>query len=261
MKDHDRKKLWGKSAGTCCLCRIPLVHESDHPDDPDALVGDEAHIISSSALGPRGTAAVAGMDFDGYYNRILLCRIHHRIIDAQTNEYTVEKLRCLKSQHEEWVRSRVRNVDAPEPKPERDGLRPRFPGEMMILPRLKGGRDAWHVAIGTELYLLESIDEDEATPDACDVSDGFLTNLRDYAEIHDAITERGFEAVREAQRDLRRGIDDLAAQGLVAFGAQREMVYVNGTNSSPWRMAVVIIRPASEVGNDQVLPAAFPPGR
>jgi len=44
------------------------------------------------------------MDFDGYDNRILLCRVDHRLIDEQPHEYTVEKLRELKSRHEQWVR-------------------------------------------------------------------------------------------------------------------------------------------------------------
>ena len=82
MTDPDRKKLWGQAAGTCSMCRKPLVHAADHPDDREALVGEEAHILSESRNGPRDTRAVPGMNFDGYYNRILLCRVDHRIIDG-----------------------------------------------------------------------------------------------------------------------------------------------------------------------------------
>jgi hypothetical protein len=49
------------------------------------------------------------------------------------------------------------------------------------------------------------------------LTDRFLTGLRDYAEIHDAITDGGFEAIREAQRDVRKNLDRLASHGLVAY--------------------------------------------
>ncbi len=63
MTDHDRKKLWGKAAATCSICRRPLVHPAERPEDRDALVGEEAHIVSESPNGPRGFASVPGMNF------------------------------------------------------------------------------------------------------------------------------------------------------------------------------------------------------
>lgn len=258
ITDRDRKKLWGPAA-TCSICRKVLVHPADHPDDREALVGEEAHIISRSPNGPRGTAAVPGMDFDGYDNFILLCRVDHRLIDEQVHEYTVEKLRELKSRHEQWVRERLRVV--PEESVSTPiGLRPKFPGRGMVLPRLKTGKEAWNAAIGSSFYLLDSVGEDEASIDACDAADGFLTSLRDYAEIHDAITDRGFEAIREAQRDLRKDLDQLASHGLVAFGAQRDMLITGGGGTpTPATMAVVVIRPQAEVEDDEHgLPVVFP---
>ena len=141
MTDRDRKKLWGQAAGTCSMCRKPLVHAADHPDDREALVGEEAHIISESRNGPRGTRAVPGMNFDGYYNRILLCRVDHRIIDEQPHEFTVEKLRELKSSHERWVSERL-HVMHEELGSTPVGLRPRYPGRGMVLARLRTGKDA-----------------------------------------------------------------------------------------------------------------------
>ena len=80
-----------------------------------------------------------------------------------------------------------------------------------------------------------------------------------YGEIHDAITDRGFEAIREAQRDLRKDLDELANLGLVAFGAQREMLITGGGKTpTPATMAVVVIRPQAEVDDDDGLPVAFP---
>ncbi|MGH3561088.1 MAG: hypothetical protein ACRDTN_04610 [Mycobacterium sp.] len=200
------------------------------------------------------------MDFDGYDNRILLCRVHHRIIDEQPHEYTVKKLRELKSRHEQWVRERLHIVPgAAAGTP--IGLRPKFPGQGMVLPHLKTGRGAWNAAIGSLFYLFDSIGEDEAPVDACDAADRFLTNLRDFAEMHAAIIDRGFEAIREDQRDLRRDLDQLTSHGLVAFGAQRDMLITGGGQTpTPATMAVVVIRPQAEVGEDTQdgLPVVFP---
>lgn len=180
--------------------------------------------------------------------------IGFRIVDEQVHEFTVEKLRELKSQHERWVRRTLHTVPVDEP----IGLRPKFPGRGMLLPRLRTGADAWHTAIGSSLYLLDPVKEDEASPEACDIADEFLTSLRDYAEIHDAITDRGFGAIREAQRDLRSDLDHLGELQLVAFGAQREML-ITGTGQTPWpaKMAVVVIRPQTEVENEESLPVIF----
>lgn len=255
MTDRDRKRLWGQAGAACGICRKELVEPADHPDDREALVGDEAHIISESPNGPRGRAAVPGIDFDGYYNRILLCKVDHRIVDEQPHEYTVEKLRELKSEHEQWVRRCLHAVPEDDP----IGLRPKSPSRGMVLPRLRTGKDAWHTAIGSSFYLLDSVGEDEASAEACDVADGFLTSLRDYAEIHDAITDGGFRAIREAQRDLRKDLDELCSLGLVAFGAQREMLITGlGRAPTPARMAVVVIRPQAEVGDEDALPVVFP---
>jgi hypothetical protein len=198
------------------------------------------------------------MDFDGYYNRILLCRIDHRIVDDQPYQYTVEKLRGIKSRHEQWVRDRLHEVSA-EAGDAPIGLKPRHPGRGMVLPRLRTGKDAWLAAIGSAFYLLEPVEEDAASMEACDAADSFLTNLKDYAEMSDVITDQGFESIREAQRDLRRRLDDVASHGLVAFGAQRNMLITGGVAPpSPCTMAVVIIRPEAEVGDDDELPVAFP---
>jgi len=42
-----------------------------------------------------------------YRNLILLCRNHHKVIDAQEREYTVEKLHQMKDTHEAWVRQQL----------------------------------------------------------------------------------------------------------------------------------------------------------
>jgi hypothetical protein len=42
-----------------------------------------------------------------YTNLILLCRNHHRVIDTQERQYTVERLNQIKAEHESWVRAQL----------------------------------------------------------------------------------------------------------------------------------------------------------
>jgi hypothetical protein len=142
------------------------------------------------------------------------------------------------------------------------GLKPKHPGRGLILPRLRTGKDAWNAAIGSAFYLFDSVDEDAASGEACDAADAFLGLLHDCAEIQDAITDRGFTAIREAQRDLRQGLNQLTTHKLVAFGGQRDMLITGGVPApTPATMAVALIRPLLEVGDEGELPVAFPTSR
>ena len=261
MSDHDRKKLWGQAAARCSMCRKQLVATAAHAADADALIGEEAHIISASAIGPRHGDAVPGMDFDGYYNRILLCRNHHRVVDEHPHTYPVDKLRKMRSQHERWVRERLYVIPL-QASGLPFGLRPARPGAGMALPRLRTGKDAWQAAAGAIFYLLESLDEDEGSPERRDAADGFLDLLKDYAEAHHEISMGGANALRAAQGDLRKTLDELADHGLVAFGTQRDMLLPAARDGASTRctMAVVVVRPchSSKEGEElHVVVSAF----
>lgn len=72
-------------------------------DDP-SVVGEACHIVAKSEAGPRGVSTLSNEARDFYANLILLCNVHHKVVDDQPGEYTVEVLRDLKSEHEKWVR-------------------------------------------------------------------------------------------------------------------------------------------------------------
>ena len=76
---------------------------ADAPDE-ESLVGDACHIVAQSEDGPRGRSSMETDERDGYSNLILLCKIHHKVIDDQWRTYTVTKLLELKELHEQWVR-------------------------------------------------------------------------------------------------------------------------------------------------------------
>lgn len=74
--------------------------------EAEVVVGEEAHIVSQSPSGPRGSEAPPGGDVDGVANLLLLCPTHHRIIDEQTLTWSVEALRQIKESHERRIRER-----------------------------------------------------------------------------------------------------------------------------------------------------------
>lgn len=99
---RDHKLLWGKSGNRCAICQNVLVEgETDTVDE--SIVGEEAHIVARSENGPRGISELTLNERDKYDNLILLCRNHHKVVDDQPTEYTVEKLKQIKEAHESWV--------------------------------------------------------------------------------------------------------------------------------------------------------------
>lgn len=60
------------------ICRVLLVTEGTDSDDP-SVFGQEAHIISEAATGPRHAELPA---YDVYDNLILLCSKDHKRVDG-----------------------------------------------------------------------------------------------------------------------------------------------------------------------------------
>lgn len=100
MRMKDVKTLWGRAANRCAFsdCKIELTIDGEI----DTL-GEMAHIIAKSPDGPRGKSDISSESRDSYENLILLCPTHHKIIDNSPEEWTVEKLKQTKEQHEKWV--------------------------------------------------------------------------------------------------------------------------------------------------------------
>lgn len=103
LKTH--KILWGRSGGKCAICKTALVVDPTNLNDDPSIVGDEAHIIARSESFTRGDYdSLPPEERDHYSNLILLCKIHHKMVDDQPIEYTVQKLRDIKAQHEADVK-------------------------------------------------------------------------------------------------------------------------------------------------------------
>ncbi|HBN23324.1 MAG TPA: hypothetical protein DD412_08835 [Holosporales bacterium] len=115
----DIKKLYGLAAARCNFpeCKIDLILENPL-DTKSKQIGKIAHIIAHSNNGPRSDNSYPPSKIDTYDNWILLCGTHHDIIDTNVDQYPVQKLHKMKSDHEAWVQmslnKAVMNISFPE---------------------------------------------------------------------------------------------------------------------------------------------------
>ncbi len=104
IKTGDVKILWGRSGNQCAFpdCRIELT-----VDGAKSTLGEMAHIIAEKTKGARGKSSLTDEQRDEYSNLILLCPTHHTLIDKNPEEWTVEKLKQMKNEHENWVSNQL----------------------------------------------------------------------------------------------------------------------------------------------------------
>lgn len=102
----DVKILYGQAKALCAFsdCRKELVLEQDG-ENKCKQIGKIAHIVAHSANGPRCDSSYPNEKIDTYENWILLCPTCHDTVDALDSKYTVEQLRKIKADHEQWVSS------------------------------------------------------------------------------------------------------------------------------------------------------------
>ena len=73
-----------------------------------------AHIIASSVSGPRGDKELSAKLSDKLDNLMLMCAKHHKLIDDNPKEYTVDKLKKMKEKHEKKVEEICKLFYVPE---------------------------------------------------------------------------------------------------------------------------------------------------
>lgn len=111
ISSPNRYILWGKAGGRCQYrgCNKPLF--------TDALTKSEfnqayiAHIIADVPGGPRGDAIKSDLLKDDLTNLMLMCDVHHRLIDKNdVDGHPVELLVQMKKEHEERI-ERVASIN------------------------------------------------------------------------------------------------------------------------------------------------------
>jgi hypothetical protein len=110
---RTRISLWGRSGGRCAIqeCRCPLVETVEEAIDP-SNVGDICHIVGRN--GPRADPNFPAELLNSFGNLLVLCKIHHKIVDDHPKTYPVDELRKIKQAHEQWVNENLSNEQKAE---------------------------------------------------------------------------------------------------------------------------------------------------
>lgn len=227
ITDKTRKTLWARSGNRCAMCRTELVAERNE-QDKSLNIGDECHIVSEQSKGPRHVADY-GKDFDDYDNLILLCKNHHRIVDELWETYSIDLLRTVKINHENWIRTVIESAK------NKSKL-----NQPKLLPRLTTGKQIVDIICDTHVYQFDHCEfktKEEANFVSC-----FLQNIQDWAEV---IGFGDFEIGRQIQLgyDLNKEIEELEEQGFFLFGERKpsRMTNANKDDLGVWDIAVLVV--------------------
>jgi len=107
ISERTYKFVWGMFAARCAICQKTLVHEGGKRA---ALLGEVAHIVGEKIGAPRGRVELAPDARNQPENLLLLCRDHHKLIDDNEIEYSVEKLRAIRQHHLNWLATRLGKI-------------------------------------------------------------------------------------------------------------------------------------------------------
>lgn len=109
-----KMELFARAAGRCQFagCNKWLFNEELTCASLNA--SNIAHIIASSPDGPRGNESESHLMANDIKNLMLVCRVHHKLIDDRPDEYTSEILRNMKETHESAISRACNNIAIPE---------------------------------------------------------------------------------------------------------------------------------------------------
>jgi hypothetical protein len=110
VSERVYKTIWGMFAGRCAICREELVETGS--SGAKLLVGEVAHIVGGKQKAARGQLQLSAARRNDADNLILLCRKHHKIVDDDRENYTVEKLHQIRGEYLGWLKGQLQR---PEP--------------------------------------------------------------------------------------------------------------------------------------------------
>jgi hypothetical protein len=84
ISQAEQRIIQQKSGNRCAFpnCRRLLTANST-PENREVVLGEMAHIVGESMDGPRGDSPMTLVERNRADNIILLCNIHHQLIDRQ----------------------------------------------------------------------------------------------------------------------------------------------------------------------------------
>jgi hypothetical protein len=169
---------------------------------------------------------------DELENLILLCRVHHKMVDDQAEMYTAELLRSLKKNHEVWVASKL-SEDKQIPPVRLRRIKGNVPSH---LNRITTGHDLLRVVGGACAGNFHN--DDPQSENEMKVISSFLQEAQDWGEL-----AGGFEAGEKVEAAYRMSamIRELEAAGFLVFG-EREVQRMEGGTSGPLTWPVAHLR-------------------
>jgi hypothetical protein len=191
------------------------------------VVGEECHIVSSKAGGPRARPGLDARYLDSYDNLVLLCPSDHSLIDQLVDDYPEDGLKQMKAGHETWVAATLGRSSVP--------LRIRR-GQPVVLIEVTTGREVLAVTANAHESSLDH--DDLTTQDEVDDVAGFLKNIFDWSEIWDDIEPGGRI---QAEFDMTQQIRALREKGWRVFAARSRGTMEGGAEPalSNWDTAYV----------------------
>jgi len=232
ISDKTRKILWERSGNRCAICKNELVIDSTEQDD-ESVVADECHIISSKPNGPRHDPSYPADKLDSYDNLILLCRTHHKMVDDQSDTFTVNILRQIKSNHEVWVSQKL--AENPQPQPVRiRRVKQNIPA---FLYRLTTGKEVLDLVSNAMAYSFDH--EELKSQEEVDLVGGFLQVVQDWGDLSADLETN--DRVQIAY-NLTKSLQELEELGFFVFGGREVRLLEGGIHPEPSNWPIAILR-------------------
>ena len=234
ISDKTRKILWGRSGNRCAICRQILVID-ETAEDAHSVVGDECHIHSGAVSGPRHVPELDASTIDQYENLLLLCRVHHKMVDDQFDTYSGDLLRSIKTNHEKWVNEKF------EDNPSRERTRlVRIAGEVPThLRPIESGHELFQIAATCDGYYFDYCHD--LTSDEVELVGSFVQNLNDWANL-----AGGLEPIERMRAGgaISEQMDKILKSGFRVFVARERQELIGGVGapSSFHMMHVAVVR-------------------
>lgn len=231
ISSKTRKILWAKSGGRCAICKAELVGY-EQGTTGNVIIGEECHIVSSQPNGPRSGEDLK-IGFDDYDNLILLCRIHHKIIDLQVDIFTSAQLLLIKIVHEEQIK-RIFDEIAQSPQEAPD-----------IIYRVSSGKELVEIIDSVHGYSFDH-EEVESEEEASAIA-VFFENMEDHGDL------MGMESYSKSRQvhlglEFSQQLNILEGLGFLVFGERRkrEVYFEGNTLPGVWEIAALhVVRKSS----------------
>ena len=213
------------------MCRHELIVDST-PKDDESIVGDECHVISAKGQGPRYDSNFPVDQIDDPSNLILLCRIHHKMVDDQSETYTAAMLKTLKVNHEKWVSSSLTD-EKPIPPVRVRRIKENIPSHLV---RITSGQELFNILDGSMGFLFDH--DEPQSEEEVEKLGVFFQETQDWGDISSEL-----EAGARVSTTYRMStmIKELEDAGFWVFGGT-EVRRMEGGVGTPSAFPVAILK-------------------